>query len=333
MDGAGTVNRRTADEDGLPAAVEPLPAPGRVTSPSTARMDTLQLTVLRRLAGLLAGDHAGLFPGHGIERGEARPYVAGDDPRHIDWAVTARTSDPHVRDMIADHELELWLVFDRSASMSFGTGRSTKHELAWAAAGAFAMLAGRGGNRVGAVVSGPTAKVLPPRTGRGHAATVLAALRQPAEDGAVGDLATALERTRRAAKRRGMIVVVSDFLDEPTWERPLRALAHRHDVIAIEVGDPRERDLPDVGLIAVVDPETGRRRLVDTRDEATRDGFERLARRRREDLAARFAGAGVDHLAVSTERDWVLDVVRFVSGRRARRLAARPGGGSARRSA
>jgi uncharacterized protein (DUF58 family) len=311
-------------------AGETLPRPSRVTSPSTARLDTLQLTVLRRLDGLLAGDHAGLFPGHGMERGEARPYVAGDDPRHIDWAVTARTSDPHVRDMIADHELELWLVFDRSASMTFGTARSTKHELAWAAAGAFAVLAGRGGNRVGAVVSGADGRLLPARAGRGHAATVLAALREPAGDGDGSDhdgagLATALDRTRRAAKRRGMVVVVSDFLDEPTWERPLRALAHRHDVIVVEVTDPRERSLPDVGLIALTDPETGRRRLVDTRGRATRDGFEARARRRRQELAARLTAAGVDHLALSTERDWVVDLVRFVSGRRARRLAARPG--------
>jgi uncharacterized protein (DUF58 family) len=214
--------------------------------------------------------------------------------------------------------------------MAFGTARSSKHEMAWAAAGAFAVLAGRGGNRVGAVVSGREGRVLPPRAGRAHAATVLALLREPAADGEVGDLAAALERTRRTAKRRGMVVVVSDFLGAPTWERPLRALAHRHDVIVVEVGDPRERDVPDVGLIAVVDPETGRRRLVDTGAEATRDQFANDARQRRDELPARFIGAGVDHLVLSTERDWVLDVVRFVSGRRARRLAARPTAGSAR---
>jgi uncharacterized protein (DUF58 family) len=121
-----------------------------------------------------------------------------------------------------------------------------------------------------------------------------------------------------------MVVVISDFLGPPTWERPLRALAHRHDVIVVEVSDPRERALPDVGLVAVADPETGRRRLVDTADDETRRRFDELARRRRDDLTSRLAAAGVDHLVLSTERDWVLDVVRFVSGRRARRLAARP---------
>src|SRR6188768_217407 len=124
---------------GPPERVEPLPKRSRLSSPAAAPIDRLQLTVVRRLDGLLAGDHAGLFPGHGTERGEARPYVPGDDPRHIDWAVTARTSDPHVRDTISDHELELWLVLDTSSSQAFGTGRSTKHELGWSAAGAFAL--------------------------------------------------------------------------------------------------------------------------------------------------------------------------------------------------
>ena len=326
---SGRLPGPTPSAGDLPTTDE-LPARRARTSPTRARTDGLELTVLRRLDGLLAGDHGGLLPGHGMERGEARPYVAGDDPRHIDWAVTARTADPHVRDMIADHELELWLVFDRSSSMSFGTARSNKHELAWAAAGAFAMLAARGGNRVGATISGAGGRSVAPRAGRDHVAVILAALREAADDGEAGDLTTTLERTRRAATRRGMVIVVSDFLEEPSWERPLRALAHRHDVIAVEVTDPRERTLPDVGLIAVEDPETGRRRLVDTGHGPTRAGFDDLARRRRSELSARLAGVGVDHLVLDTDRDWVIDLVRFVSGRRARRLAARPVAGRGR---
>lgn len=294
----------------------------RVTPPSSAPLDGLALTVLRRLDGLLAGDHAGLFPGHGTERGEARPYVPGDDPRHIDWAVTARTSSPHVRDTIADHELELWLVADTSASLAFGTARSTKHEVAWAVAGAFALLAGRGGNRVGAVTT--DARLLPARTGRAHLGAVLTALHERPADGAAGDLTSALDRVRRAARRRGMAVVISDFLGPPTWERPLRALTHRHDVIAVEVTDPRELTLADVGLVAVQDPESGRRRLVDTSDRAVRERYAERAARRRAELAARLSAAGADHLPLSTDRDWVIDVVRFVAARRARRLAARP---------
>lgn len=291
-------------------------------SPTQARLSGLQLTVLRRLDGLLSGDHAGLLPGAGSEPGEARPYVAGDDPRRIDWAVTARTDEPHVRDTIADHELELWLVVDGSSSLAFGTGRTTKHEIAWAAAGAFALLAARGGNRVGAVTTGSDRRVVPARSGSGHIGALLAALAHRPADDDRGDLPGAIDLLRRLTGRRGMVVVVSDFLGAPEWERPLRAVAHRHEVIAVEVIDPREVELPDVGLIAVVDPETGRRRLVDTGDEQTRDRYGALAAQRRTDLQHRLAAVGADQLTLGTDRDWVLDLVRFVASRRARLASA-----------
>ena len=312
---------------GPPAGVEDLPVRTRVTSPSQAPIDRLRLTVLRRLDGLLAGDHAGLLPGHGTERGEARPYVPGDDPRHIDWAVTARTHVPHVRDTISDHELELWLVVDASSSLAFGTGRASKHELAWSVAGAFALLAAEGGNRVGAVRSTPRPgsarpHVIPARSGTQHVGALLAALRHRPPEGEPGDLAGAIELARRSARRRGMAVVVSDFLGSLTWEGQLRALANRHEVVAAEIIDPREVDLPDVGLISVVDPETGRRRLVDTSKRDVRDGYARLAGERRAALTTRLAGCGADHLTLQTDRDWVLDFVQFVASRRARQLAA-----------
>lgn len=307
---------------GPPAGVASLPRTTRLTAPSSAPIDRLQLTVVRRLDGLLTGDHAGLFPGHGTERGEARPYVPGDDPRHIDWAVTARTNDPHVRDTIADHELELWFVLDTSSSHAFGTGRSTKHELAWTAAGALALLASRGGNRIGAVASGGDRRLIPARSGRAHTAAVLTSLRTAPADGDAGDLAGAIRLVRKAAKRRGMAIVLSDFLGQPTWERPLRALASRHEVIAVQVGDPREFDLPDVGLIAVVDPETGRRRVVDTADHGVRERYALLAARRQAALTACLASVGTDHLVLRTDRDWVLDLVRFVGRRRTRRRTA-----------
>lgn len=311
---------------GPPADVEALPRTRRTTSPSQVPTDRLRLTVLRRLDGLLAGDHAGLLPGHGTERGEARPYIPGDDPRHMDWAVTARTGLPHVRDTISDHELELWLVVDSSSSLSFGTGRATKHELAWSVAGAFALLASEGGNRIGAVrttpkVGGARPEILPARSGSRHVGAVLAALRRAPVDGEVGDMPGALDMVARMAKRRGLVVVVSDFLGPTTWERQLRALGHRHELIAVEVTDRREVDLPDVGLISVVDPETGRRRLVDTARPGTRDRYGELADKRRRDLAATLASCGADHLTIRTDRDWVLDLVQFVATRRTRLLA------------
>lgn len=312
---------------GPPVGVQTLPTSPRVTTPSQVPIDRLRLTVLHRLNGLLAGDHAGLFPGHGTEYGEARPYEPGDDTRHIDWAVTARTNEPHVRDTIADHELELWLILDTSSSLAFGTGQASKYEIAWSAAGAFALLASEGGNRVGSIRTTPQGTktrpdLVPARSGTNHLGAVLASLRQPPRDGEEGDLTRSIEMVRRSARRRGMAVVVSDFLGPTTWERSLRALGHRHELVAVEVLDPREIDLPDVGLVAVTDPETGRRRLVDTADAKVRSRYTELAAVRRADVGATLKRCGADHLTLSTDRDWVLDFVRFVSVRRSRLLAA-----------
>jgi uncharacterized protein (DUF58 family) len=290
-------------------------------------VERLHLIVMQRLDGLLAGDHAGLFPGHGTERGEARPYVPGDDPRHIDWAVTARNHEPHVRDMIADHELDVWLVLDTSSSLGFGTGRATKHEVAWSAAGAFALLASTGGNRVGAVRTTidpgkERPQTIPARGGSNHTGAVLSALRREPRDGEAGDLAGAIDTVGRVARRRGMVVVLSDFLGDPEWEGALRGVSQRHEVIAVEVVDPREVELSDVGLISVVDTETGRRRLVDTSRPEVRRNYAEAARVRRGEVASRLKRCGADHLALSTDRDWVLDFVRFVSSRKARLMSA-----------
>ena len=238
----------------------------------------LQLTVLRRLDGLLLGDHAGLLPGHGSETGEARPYVPGDDPRRIDWHVTARTGDTYVRDTISDHELELWIVLDTSASLSFGTAESTKREVAWAAAGAFALLASRSGNRVAAITAGGRRAVFPARSGRNHVATVLAGLRSaPPTTAPATTSPPPSRRVRRAGPpprhgRRGLRLPRGDD-PEQGWERPLRLLASKHDLVAVEVRDQRELELPDVGLLTVVDPETGRRRYVDTRSPKVRERY------------------------------------------------------------
>lgn len=313
---------------GPPSGVQPLPAPNRPSSPSQVPVERLRLTVMRRIDGLLAGDYGGLFPGHGTEMGEARPYVPGDDPRRMDWAVTARHNQPHVRETIADHELDVWLVLDTSASLAFGTRLVTKYEVAWSVLGAMALLASTGGNRVGAVGTHARERtgrplMLPARGGAGHVSTILAALRPEPVDGQVGDLSSAFGSIRRLARRRGMIVVASDFLGESGWERPLRALGRTHEVIAIEVVDPREMSLPDVGLIAVVDPETGDRRLLDTSRRSVRDTYRSLSLERRAAVAATLKSAGADHLILHTDGDWVIDFVRFVASRKSRLVSAR----------
>jgi uncharacterized protein (DUF58 family) len=296
-----------------------------LTAASRAAAAGLELTVLRRLDGLLQGDHLGLLPGHGSETGEARLYEPGDDTRRIDWSLTARTTTPHVRDTIADHELELWLVVDDSASLAFGTAECEKHDVAWAAAGAFALLASRGGNRVGALTTSGARAGFPARGGRQHVGAILASLRRPPEEGVQADLGATLTTLRRHARRRGLVVVVSDFLVPDGWEPPLRALATRQDVVAVEVIDPRELDLPDVGPLALADPETGVRAIVDTGDARLRARFAEAAAEQRADVARRITSAGAHHLVLRTDRDWVIDLVRFVGRRRRQRLGSTGG--------
>ena len=289
----------------------------RHKDPALAR---LELTVLRRLDGLLQGDYSGLLPGPGSEFGDARVYQAGDDVRRMDWSVTARTSEPHVRDAIADRELELIAVVDSSASLAFGTTGRGKRELARDLAGAFVVMGMRHGNRVGAVLAGDGPRWIPPRGGAAHTLALLTEIGR-AESKAC-NLADALKRTRRLARRRGMVVVVSDFLVDAGWQRELQALATRHDVVAVEVLDRRELALPDVGYVTLVDAETGKRRVVDTTDAAVRLRFAQRARARRDSIARDIAGTGSDHLRVQTGVDWVAAVARFAQRRRMRRTAA-----------
>lgn len=280
-----------------------------------AALRQLELLVNRKLDGLLQGDHQGLVPGGGSEFGGGRLYELGDDVRRMDWNLTARSGSPHVRTTIADRELETWLVVDGSPSLDFGTARCEKRDLALAAVAAFGFLTARDGNRVAAVLAGPDGdEVVPPRTGRDAVLALLRRVeRRPrAEQGAVA-LADVLRRTRRTARRRGLIVVISDLLDGSGWQRELSALAGRHHVVVAEVRDPREADLPPVGLLTLVDPETGRRLEVQTANAKLRARFAAAATQQRDDRRRAVRGSGARHLVLSTDRDWLLDVVRFVA--------------------
>jgi uncharacterized protein (DUF58 family) len=283
----------------------------------------LELTVRRRLDGLLQGNHLGLVPGPGSEAGESREYHPGDDVRRMDWPVTARTTVPHVRQTIADRELETWVVVDLSPSLDFGTARCEKRDLAIAGTAAVAHLTGRGGNRLGALVTtGADLHRFPARSGRAHVTTLLRklALLERAEQGRRGDLAAALESLRRPPRRRGFAVVVSDFLgddpEQPDWERPLRALAVRNDVLAVEVVDPVELGLPAVGLLTLVDPETGKLLEVQTGRKPLRERYAQAAAAQRTAIAAALRRSGAAHLQLRTDRDWLVDMVRFVAARR-----------------
>jgi uncharacterized protein (DUF58 family) len=289
--------------------------------PTAEVLRRLELTITRRLDGLLQGDHRGLVPAHGSELGETRGYQPGDDVRRIDWNVTSRTRHAHVRDTIADRELETWVLADFSASLGFGTAECEKRDLAVAAAVAVGHLTARTGNRIGAMaLEGRDITTTPTGAGRLHVQALLHRLVLAARtehDGAP-DLAVALRRLTLTMRRRGLAVVITDFLCPLGWEQPLRALAARNDVLVVEVVDPRELALPDVGIIEVFDPETGDRREVDTRKRHIRDDFAVAARTQRAEIAQAVRATGADHLVLSTDSDWLLDLVRFVSSRRER---------------
>ena len=292
----------------------------------------LDLAVAHKLDGLLHGEYQGLVPGHGSELGETRGYQAGDDVRRIDWNVTARFQEPYVRDTIADRELETWALVDVGPSMDFGTAFCEKRDLAVSATAAIGFLTARTGNRFGAMLATPDEPiVVPARGGRTHLMSTLhRVVASPRLEGGQVDLARSMGRLAATARRRGLVVVVSDFLADPeTWARPLRQLAARHETIAIEVLDPRELALPDVGLISVVDPGSGRTREIPTASKKLRARYAAAATEQRVAISEAIRTAGVDHLVLRTDQDWLLDVVRFVVDRRSR-VHARRSGRSAR---
>ncbi|MDH4116685.1 MAG: DUF58 domain-containing protein [Acidimicrobiia bacterium] len=286
-----------------------------------AKIHGIELAVVGRVEGLLQGDHRGLLPGPGGEPGDARPYVPGDDVRRIDWNVTARSTRTHVRDTTADRELETTLVFDMSASMEFGSGADTKADVALGAGGVFGFLTDKAGDRVGAVIAGKRTLAIPARTGRSHVYGILARASAPDVAGGVADLAAGIHRVALLKTRRGLVVVVSDFLGAADWVRPMRALAGRHDVVAVEVFDPREETLVNAGSVRLVDPETGRAAWIDTGSASVRRRFADLAKERRRTLAREFSTLSVTHIPLSTGGDWGADVVAAVLGRR-RRMAS-----------
>jgi uncharacterized protein (DUF58 family) len=297
---------------------------GEIGDPKlSAALRTLELTVRRKLDGVLHGNHLGLIPGPGSEPGESRLYQPGDDVRRMDWSVTARTTHPHVRQMIADRELETWLVVDMSASLDFGTAGCEKRDLAVAAAAAITFLNSGGGNRIGAVIAnGENTIRVPARSGRMHEQTLLRtiATMPRAPQGVRGDLAAAIDALRRPERRRGMAVIISDFLGPINWMRPLRAIAARHEVLGIEVLDPRDVELPDVGDVVLQDTETGATREF-TIDARLRDDFERAAAAHRDEVARTLRRCDAPLLSLRTDRDWIADIVRFVASRRRGALA------------
>jgi uncharacterized protein (DUF58 family) len=294
------------------------PGPGPVP-PAVLR--SLDLAVLRRVESLVPGEHLTPQVGAGTELAMIRPYHPGDDVRHIDWNVTARMQEPHVRVHVGERALTTWLVLDTSASMTFGTADRRKADVAEGVALAVGHVASRRGNRLGVVSFGGDApKVMRPRQGRLGLLQLLAELRadDEAEGAGATSLGSALTGVAAVARARGLLVVVSDFRGERDWEGVLRSLRARHGVLAVEVRDPRELELTPMGDLWLVDPETGRQLQVNTSRRSIRRRFAEAAAAEREEVAAALRRAGAEHLVLSTDGDWLRDLAAHL--RRAHRL-------------
>jgi uncharacterized protein (DUF58 family) len=283
----------------------------------------LDVSITRRMEGLLAGDFRSNLLGTGSELAMIRPYTPGDDVRRIDWSVTARTNEPHVRVDLAERVLVTWLALDTSPSMQFGTAERRKADVADGVAIALGHLATRRGNRLGIVTFGGTEpQTLPPTQGRASLVGLLSALRgepdaKPHRErlGATS-LGAGIGRVAALARQRALVVLVSDFRGARDWRGPLLELAGRHDVIAVEVRDPREQELANVGLLWLVDPETGRQLQVDTRSRRLRQRFAVAAEAERAQIASTLGAVGVRHVVLSTSGDWLRVLVAFLRRRR-----------------
>ncbi len=300
-----------------------------------ARLRRIELAVSHKVLGRRDGRHPSLVVGHGVEPGEARPYEPGDDVRRMDWSILARTGEPHVRDATQERDLDVAILVDRSGSLDFGTVGWRKADLAVSVASAVSGLAVLGGDRIGAVMAtadGP--RIVPIRGGRRHQMGLMGSVARSSLGGQV-DLGRAIDGLRHVLPRRGLAIVVSDFIAPiETWSPALARLGRRSEVIAIEVVDPREVRLPDVGLLVIEDPETGRQRTIDTGDERFRVRLAEVADRRRAARTSAIRRAGATYLQLRTDMEWTGPLAACLfQHRRARTLgrhvASHPSAGAA----
>jgi uncharacterized protein (DUF58 family) len=296
-----------------------VPTPERI-------LQRLDWEVIRRLDGLLQGDYRSLFYGYGVDFADLREYQPEDDIRYIDWNVTARMDTPYIRQYAEDREITAWFLLDLSPSVDFGTvqTQNLKRTMLINFVATIARLLTRHGNRVGALFASSGNRIertIPARGGRIQVLRLVNdLLKQPRLAHApFTDLTPLLEGGLHAIKRRSLVFIVSDFISAPGWERPLSLLNRRHEVLAVRLWDPREIELPDIGLIVMEDAETGQQLYVDTHDKKFRARFAEAARQREAALNEAFKHAGVDALSLSTEDDLVRAIVRFATLRQQRR--------------
>ena len=291
--------------------------PGPGPMPETL-LRALDMDVRRRVDGLLAGDFRSVLLGEGTELAQVRTYLPGDDVRQMEWNVTARILEAHVKVHQAERALTTWLVLDDSPSMAFGTADRRKADVAEGVSLAVAHIATRRANRLGVMAfGGAQLDMTRPSQGRAGLLSLLLALRRRGNSTGEGvELNSALARVGAALQIRSAILIVSDFRGDLDWARALGRLAHRNEVFAVEIVDPREQRLVDIGDVYLSDPESGRQVRVDTRDRVLRERFEREAAHEREEVRKALRHAGANHVTLSTAGDWLRALAAFLTERR-----------------
>ncbi len=313
-----------------PNTIHPQVSPSRVMRIQPARpastperiLQRIDWKIIRRLDGLLQGDYRSLFYGYGVDLADLREYQPGDDIRYIDWNVTARMETPYLRQYTEEREVTAWFLLDLSPSIDFGGVNSLKRHVLVDFVGTLARLLTRHGNRVGAVFySNQVDRIIPSGSGRNQVLRLIHdLLNQPRlTHSPFTDLTPLIQTSLNAIRRRSLVFIISDFISEPGWEKPLSLMNRHHEVITVRLWDPREVSLPDIGPIIMEDAETGEQLYVDTHDRGFRQRFELAARQREAAMQQVFKQAGVDCLSLSTEEDLVSAIVRFAALRKQRR--------------
>jgi uncharacterized protein (DUF58 family) len=290
-------------------------------------LERLDWHVVRKLDGILQGNYRTLFWGQGLDLADIREYQIGDDVRAIDWNVTARMGTPYVRQYLEDREITAWFLVDLSPSVDFGTAQTVKRDMLINCVATLARLLTRRGNKVGAVLyDSQVERVVPAGSSKNHVLALIHELLNtpPLKRAPVTDLGLLLDAAGNAIKRRSLVFVISDFLSVPGWDKPLSMLAQRHEVLAVHISDPCERELPDVGLITVEDAETGEQMYLDTSDTLLRERYRQIVEQHMAGIRTSCRRAGVDLLALSTEDDLVKTIARFVILRKQRKLVREP---------
>ena len=284
-----------------------------------AKVRQIEIRTRRLVSDAMVGQYQSVFKGQGMDFDEVREYQPGDEVRNIDWNVTARLNAPFVKQFVEERELTVMLVVDLSASGQFGSGTQTKQELAAEVTAVLAFAAQRNNDKVGLIIfSDHVEKFVPPSKGKRHVLRVLRELLYHRPEGRGTDITAALDYLNHVQRKRAVTFLVSDFRDAG-FEKSLAVAGRRHDMIAVRVGDLREREIPSVGLLELEDPETGERLVVNTSDPRFRAGFRESSRSAREELDRTLRRGGVDVIDIETGEPYVRPLMRFFKERMRRR--------------